>query len=111
MYKIGVIGDYDSICGFSAAGFNIFPVDSAEQAGKELKTLTSSGYGIIFITEPYMEELLSDCVVYNDKATPCIVPIPACTGVAGFGESRLKYYVEQAVGSDIIFNDNENELG
>ena len=105
MYKIGVIGDYESICGFSAAGFDIFPADSAEQVKKELKTLANSGYGIIYITEPYMEELATDSVVYNDKAMPCIIPIPACTGVTGFGESRLRHFVEQAVGSDIIFGE------
>lgn len=105
MYNIGVIGDYDSICGFSAVGFSIFPVESAEQARKELKTLANNDYGIIYITEPYMEELKEDCARYNEQATPCIIPIPTCTGVTGFGESRLKRCVEQAVGSDIIFND------
>ena len=111
MCDIGVIGDYDSICGFSAVGFSIFPVESAEQARQELKTIASSGYGIIYITEPFMEELEADCPRYNEQAAPCIIPIPACTGatratgVTGFGESRLKHWVEQAVGSDIIFGE------
>ena len=105
MYNIGVIGDYDSICGFSSVGFTIFPVESADQARKELKTLANSGYGIIYITEPLMEELKEDCARYDEQATPCIIPIPAFTGSTGFGESRLKHYVEQAVGSDIIFNE------
>ena len=107
MYNIGVIGDYDSICGFSAVGFSIFPVESVEQARKELRTLAGNGYGIIYITEPYMEELQSDCAVYSEQPLPCIVPVPACTGVTGFGESRLRHFVKQAVGSDIIFDDNE----
>ena len=105
MYSIGVIGDYDSICGFSAVGFNIFPVESAEQAKKELRKLAGDGYGIIYITEPYMEELQADCARYNEQAAPCIIPIPAYTGLTGFGESRLRRFVEQAVGSDIIFDD------
>ena len=106
MYKIGVIGDYDSVFGFSAVGFDVFPVVSAEQAGKELKALANSGYGIIFLTEQFMEELSHECAVYDESLTPCIVPIPPCTGVTGFGESRLKHFVEQAVGSDILFSDN-----
>ena len=105
MYKIGVIGDYDSICGFSAVGFSIFPVVSAEQAAKELKSLAKGGYGIIYMTEPYMEELRAECAEYDESATPCIVPIPSCTGVTGYGESRLRRFVEQAVGSDIIFSE------
>ena len=105
MHNIGVIGDYDSICGFSALGFDIFPVESAEQARKELRTLAGGEYGIIYITEPFMEELAADCAAYNEKPAPCIIPVPACTGITGFGESRLKRCVEQAVGSDIIFGD------
>jgi V/A-type H+-transporting ATPase subunit F len=107
MYNIGVIGDYDSICGFSAVGFSIFPVESVEQAAKELKALAGSGYGIIYMTEPLMEKLQAECALYDGQPTPCIVPIPAYTGGTGFGESRLKRFVEQAVGSDIIFNDEE----
>ena len=105
MYNIGVIGDYDSICGFSALGFDTFPVESAEQARKELRMLANNDYGIIYITEPFMEELETDCALYNDKPVPCIIPIPACTGNTGYGESRLRHCVERAVGSDIIFGE------
>jgi len=105
MHSIGVIGDYDSICGFSALGFSIFPVESAAQAKKELKMLASGGYGIIYMTEPLMEALQAECAVYDDQATPCIIPIPACIGGTGLGEARLKHFVEQAVGSDIIFGE------
>jgi len=103
MYSIGVIGDYDSICGFSALGFDIYPVESAEQARKKLRMLANSEYGIIYMTEPFMEELQADCALYDEVPAPCIIPIPASTGITGFGESRLKRCVERAVGSDIIF--------
>lgn len=105
MYNIGVIGEYDSICGFSAVGFSIFPVESAEQARKTLKTLADQAYGIIYITEPFMEELKEDCARYDERPTPCIIPIPAFTGLTGFAEGRLRQCVERAVGSDIIFTD------
>ena len=109
MYNIGVIGDYDSICGFSAIGFDIRPVDCAEQASRELKAMAGGGYGIIYITEPLMEQIQGDCALYNDRAAPCIIPIPACMGNTGFGEARLKASVERAVGSDIVFNDEERK--
>ena len=32
MYKIAVIGDYDSIYGFAALGLDTFPVKEAEEA-------------------------------------------------------------------------------
>jgi len=105
MYNVGVIGDYDSICGFSALGFDIFPVDALEQARKTLKALANGKYGIIYITEPLMEQMKADCGVYDDEPTPAIVPIPSCTGITGFGKGILKDCVERAVGSDIIFNE------
>ncbi|MCL1796395.1 MAG: V-type ATP synthase subunit F [Clostridia bacterium] len=103
--NIGVIGDYDSVFGFSAVGFRVAPVSSAEQARAELKVLAGDGIAVIFITEPYMEALASDCAAYDDQALPCIVSIPACGGGTGFGESRLKRFVERAVGSDLLFGD------
>ena len=105
MYDIGVIGDYDSICGFSAVGFKIFPVESVQQAKKELKRLADSGYGVIYMTEFYMENLQPDCEKYDEHTVPCIIPIPAFSGVTGFGESRLKRCVEKAVGSDIVYKE------
>ena len=108
MVNIGVIGDYDSICGFSAVGFDIFPVESVEQARKELKTLVKGEYGIIYITEPFMEYLETDCALCSEKAAPCIIPIPACTGITGFAESQLKRFVEQAVGSALFLNDHDS---
>ena len=36
MYKIGVIGDYDSICGFAALGLDIFAQTDAEGARAQL---------------------------------------------------------------------------
>lgn len=105
MYRIGVIGDYDSICGFAALGLDIYPVDGEDDAREVLKRLANMQYGIIYITEPLMEQINDECNRYSNKITPSIIPIPACTGVTGFGKEAVKAYVEQAVGSDIIFND------
>ena len=106
MYDIGVIGDYDSICGFAAIGFNTFPVETFEQAKDELKKLANSGYGIVYITESYYVGLQEECAIYDDRVTPCIIPIPASSGISGVGEARLKSCVEKAVGSDIIFGND-----
>jgi len=32
MYRVGVIGDKDSVLGFTAIGFEAFPVENPEQA-------------------------------------------------------------------------------
>ena len=102
LYNIGVIGDYKSICGFSAVGFDVFPVESAAQAKRELKRLASGGYGIVYITEQFLSEIAAAAALYDEKTVPCVVPIPSCAGASGFGMSRLAAWTERATGSDII---------
>ncbi len=104
MYKIGVIGDYDSICGFSALGMDTFPVSHTGAAEKTLRNLAENGYGIIYITEEYIEKMPALFEKYQESQVPAVVPIPSCKGATGFGIGNVKRYVEQAVGSDIIFN-------
>ena len=106
MYKIGIIGDYDSICGFAALGLDTYPVESLDEAEVTLKKLADGIYGIIYITEEYIEKMPKLFEKYKEKQTPAIIPIPSCKGSTGFGISNVKKYVEQAVGSDIIFGDN-----
>lgn len=106
MYKIGVIGDYDSICGFASLGLDTYPVTETEEAEKILKSLADGGYGIIYITEYYIEKMPALFEKYKEVQTPAIIPIPSNRGATGFGMGNVKKYVEQAVGSDIIFNDN-----
>lgn len=106
MYKIGVIGDYDSICGFSALGLDIFPVTDSEEGSKTLKNLVTGGeYGIIYITEVLGDSLKNEIAVYNEKITPAIILIPSNNGSLGIGIANVKHLVEQAVGSDILFAD------
>ena len=45
MYKIAVIGDYDSIYGFATLGLSICPVKTREDARKKLKQLADGQYG------------------------------------------------------------------
>jgi len=39
MYKVGVVGDKDSILGFKALGMSVFPVTSALEHKRQLKKL------------------------------------------------------------------------
>ena len=105
MYKIGVIGDYDSICAFGSLGLEIFPVNNTDEAEDILKRLAEGNYGIIYISENYIEKLPKLFEKYAKRQSPAIIPIPSAQGTTGFGIGNVKKYVEQAVGSDIIFND------
>ena len=105
MYKIGVLGDYDSICAFAALGLDTVSVENAKQAEENLKDMAVSGYGIIYVTEQYFKELQNVIEGYREAVTPAILPIPCVKGSYGVGKERMKGFVEQAVGSDIIYND------
>ncbi|MBR3403507.1 MAG: V-type ATP synthase subunit F [Parasporobacterium sp.] len=104
MYKIAVIGDRDSIYGFATLGLDTFPVLNAEEGARKLDELAHSEYAIIYITEQLQGRISSTVEKYRDQQLPAIIPIPGVNGNTGNGMAAVKRLVEQAVGSDIIFN-------
>ena len=106
MYKIAVLGDYDSIYGFATLGLDTFPVSTREEAGEQLHKLATGGYGIIYITEALAAELKHDIDRYQEQILPAIIQIPGVYGNTGAGIEGVKKSVEQAVGSDILFSNN-----
>lgn len=103
MYKIAVIGDYDSIYGFSALGLSICPVREKEEICSKLRQLAEGGYGIIYITEAAAKEAEEEIEKYRGQTFPAIIQIPGVSGNTGAGVEGVKKTVEQAVGSDILF--------
>ena len=94
MYKIAVMGDYDSIYGFATLGLSICPV---------LRQLAEGNYGIIYITEAVAAQIPSEINKYGEQTFPAIIQIPGVSGNTGAGVEGVKKTVEQAVGSDILF--------
>ena len=86
MYKIAVMGDYDSIYGFATLGLDTFPVDNLDYGVTLLKRLAEDNYAVIYMK-------------------PAIILIPGISGNTGAGIAGVKKSVEQAVGSDILFNE------
>jgi V/A-type H+-transporting ATPase subunit F len=103
------MGDYDSIYGFAALGLTIFPVDTddTEAAAKTLRNLAENDFGVIYITEGLAAVLEKEMNRYEDRITPAIIQIPGVRGNTGAGVLRVKKSVEQAVGSDILFGNDE----
>ena len=104
MYKIAVLGDYDSIYGFATLGLSICPVQNREEAKDKLKQLAEGKYGIIYITEAIAAELKDAIEEYKERTLPAIIQIPGVSGNTGAGVEGVKKTVEQAVGSDILFS-------
>ncbi len=104
MYKIAVLGDYDSIYGFATLGLDTFPVNTREEATETLVKLAGGGYGVIYITEAWAAELKHEISRYQEQLTPAIIQIPGISGNTGAGIKGVKKSVETAVGSDILFS-------
>lgn len=103
MYKIAVIGDYDSIYGFAALGLDTFPVSNGEEAEKKFLSLAAGSYAVIYITEAVAAQIGHAIAKYREHLLPSVILIPGIAGNTGKGVAGVKKSVEQAVGSDILF--------
>jgi V/A-type H+-transporting ATPase subunit F len=106
MYKIGMIGERDSVIGFMALGFAVHEAEDVDGARAVLHTLAkNSEYAIIYIVENYAIALAEDIAKYKDAPTPAIICIPGKSGTTGYGLAQVKKAVERAVGADILFKE------
>lgn len=108
MYKIAVVGDKESIFGFSAIGMDIYPAYEEDEIKKIIPKLIEENYAIIYITEnvsmkaeKYIEKLQTNKI-------PAIVTIPSNTGSMQYGEKRIKDMVQKAVGIEINFKESNS---
>jgi len=107
MYKIAVMGDWDSIYGFGALGLDTFRVEadaSAEEASAMLRRLSVNHYEVIYITESLAARIPEEIETYRTQPSPAVILIPGISGNTGEGLAAVKKSVEQAVGSDILFS-------
>jgi V/A-type H+-transporting ATPase subunit F len=105
MYKVAVMGDYDSIYGFATLGLDTFPVKDPSEAARILHQIADGKYGIIYITEALAAQLKHEISRYQEQISPAIIQIPGVSGNTGAGVAGVKKSVETAVGSDILFGE------
>jgi V/A-type H+-transporting ATPase subunit F len=106
MYKIGVIGDKQSVQGFKAVGLDVFDCNTKEEAKSTLHKISRDNYAIIYVTESIYEQIKESIYEYNEERLPAIIPIPGMQGSLSIGLSNIKKAVEKAVGADILFNND-----
>lgn len=107
MYRIAVIGDRDSIYGFATLGLDVYPVSSPEEGAKEFKRIAADKYAVIYVTEALQAQIEPEIEKFKQEKLPAIIAIPGVSGNTGKGILNVKKLVEQAVGSDIIFNNEK----
>lgn len=102
-YKIGIIGDKDSVIGFRAAGFAVHIAEGSTEAETMLASLVKENYAVLFITEDLAQNMQPVLNKYRVLPTPAIIALPGKSGTNGFGMSQIRKSVERAVGADILF--------
>ncbi len=105
MYKIAVLGPYDSIYGFATLGLDIFPIQDAKSGAEVFRQVAEGDYAVIYITEGLAAELAGEIERYRSQLLPAVILIPGISGNTNEGVEGVKKCVEQAVGSDIIFGE------
>ncbi len=102
MYRIGVVGDKDSIMPFKALGIDVYPAVGPEETRRTLDTLAKEKYGVVFITEQSAVLIPETIERYNKESVPAVILIPSNQGSLQIGLDRINKNVEKAVGSNIL---------
>ncbi|WP_243125382.1 MULTISPECIES: V-type ATP synthase subunit F [Clostridium] len=102
MYKIGVVGDKDSVLAFKALGIDVFPVIEPEEARKTIDRLAMNQYAVIFVTEGVAKDVSETIERYNKETLPAVILIPNNQGTLNIGMSKINENVEKAVGVNIL---------
>jgi V/A-type H+/Na+-transporting ATPase subunit F len=104
-YKIGVIGSEEAIMGFIPLGVTCLPIKEKEEIDEIINTLKSDQFAAVFITEEWATRVRSSLdEAFKNEALPALVTVPSPQGATKDGLANLKKIVEQAIGSDILFN-------
>ncbi|WP_317316338.1 V-type ATP synthase subunit F [Peptostreptococcus russellii] len=107
MYKIGAVGDKDSILAFKSIGIDVYPVVDEREARATIDSLADKQYGLIFVTEHIAQEIEETIQRYKKKIVPAIILIPSNQGTLGIGMRDINKNVEKAVGSNIFANSDK----
>jgi V/A-type H+-transporting ATPase subunit F len=103
MYKIGVVGDKDSVLGFKALGISVFPTTDAREASRIIHKIAKESYAVVFLTEQLAKDMDETLEAFKDSVTPAIILIPNNQGTLGLGMKGVRDSVEKAIGADILF--------
>ena len=106
MYKVGVVGDKDTVMCFKVFGFEVHPAieEDPERNRKIVDKMAREKFGAIFITEQIAVTIEETIDRYKRQMTPAIILIPSNTGSLGIGLGRIRDNVEKAVGINILDN-------
>lgn len=104
MYKgVAVLGDRDSIYGFSVIGANIFPVSGEREAREKFRQLCRGEYAVVYVVESVASKIQDEIEKMSGQISPAVILIPGAYENTGQGKLNVRKSLEKAVGSDILF--------
>lgn len=105
-YKLALLGKKEEILPFKGLGIVPLSVDTPDQAEElllQFRKNPEKEYAIIFLSEDLFQKISAEVLEkISAEVLPVLVPIPGLQGATGYGEERMRKFVEQAVGSDIF---------
>ncbi len=105
MYKsIAVLGERDSVYGFSAMGLITFSAEDISDAKAKFRQLCKGDYAIIYVTEGIAGKMPDEIEKAKNLLYPAVILIPGVFGNTGEGKSGVRKTIEKAVGSDVLLN-------
>lgn len=102
MYKLGVIGDYNTVLTFKTAGIEGICPEGREEARRALFEMSDGRYAIVFITEAFAALLEEQLNAGQNKTIPAIILIPGQSGSQQIGLQRIRGNMEKAVGVNLF---------
>ncbi|MGX7030884.1 V-type ATP synthase subunit F [Vagococcus zengguangii] len=101
-YKVGVIGDKNSVLPFKLFGFDVQIVTDGQTTRRTIEEMVQANYGVIYITEAFASLVPETIQRYETELTPTIILIPNHRGSLGIGKQNIQKNVERAVGQNIL---------
>lgn len=109
MYKVVVLTDPETACGFRLAGVDVYEVDCPEKVNNEInRLLEDDRTGILAVNEGFLVGI-DDRIKVRIEATyrPIVVSLPIKEKLGSIGERKafLARLVHKAVGFDVTLKE------
>ena len=91
-----------------ALGIETVFADGSLSAARAVDRLAREGAAVIYITEEYAQQIPETIQKYLAEPFPALIPIPNQKGTTGFGMQGMRKNIEKAIGTDILFHDEES---
>jgi V/A-type H+-transporting ATPase subunit F len=106
--KVTVIGDRNSVLGFSALGVRVL-TPKMEDVRESIIMAVRDDTVVVFITEKMAETVPELIKELSQRPLPSVVVIPDASGSQGMGLDKLDDIIVRAVGAHLAMDEHEEQ--